>query len=109
MHDVSLVIESHSEKIEILALLPVGGVLARVLGAALLEPAREASGLVALDFEEIVDEHVAKLTAEQRLALERVERRRQALRQRRVLRDIGLLALRPRITLEGDAVEAGDD
>src|SRR5215510_13661748 len=109
MHDVSLVIKSRSEKIEILALLPVGSVLAGVLGAGLLEPVREAPGLVALELEKIVDEHLAKLTAEQLLTLEGVERRRQALRQRRVAGQIGLLALRAGIALVGDAVEAGDD
>src|SRR5262249_61936756 len=94
------------KEIEILALLPVGGVLARVLGAGFLEPACEAPGLVALELEEIVDEHVAKLTAEQRLALERVERRRQALRQRRTGGGGRLGALRARVTPVGGPVKA---
>src|SRR5262249_48971770 len=97
------------KEIEILALLPVGGVLARVLGAGFLEPGCEAPGRVAVELEEIVDEHVAKLTAEQRLALERVERRRQALRQRRTVGGVRLVALRAGITLVGDPVKAGHD
>ena len=60
----------------------------------LLEPALEAAGLVALELQVVVDEHVAELPAEQRLAFERIERRRQAPRQQRPLGGVGLVVAR---------------
>ncbi len=97
------------KEVEILALLPLGGSVVGRRDAALLDPALVAAGLVALELQVVVDEHLAELLLEQRLVFERVERRRQALGQQRPIGGIGLVVARPRIGLAVDAVETGGD
>src|ERR1019366_6949349 len=97
------------EKVEIFALLPIGRVFACILDAVLLQSAREAAGLVALELEEIIDEYVAELLAEQWLSLERVERFWKAFRQHGAVGSVGFVALRARVARMLDAVEARDD
>src|SRR5262249_37694885 len=63
------------EKIEILVVFP-GGRLVALLYTGLLEPLRKPARLVALEFEEIIDEYVAEFAPKQRFALERVQRGR---------------------------------
>src|SRR5262245_14938312 len=97
------------EEIKIFPLLPFGRLVSSIPDAGLVEPTLEAADFVALELEEIVDEHFAKLLAEQRLAFERIERGRQALRQQRLVAPVRLHALRTGIELAGDAIEARDD
>src|SRR5439155_21051254 len=100
-------------EIKIFPLLPFGRVVPCILDAGLakpsLKPSLKAANFVALELEEIIDKNLAKLFAEQRLALERIERRRQAFREQRLLAPVGLLALRTGIELVGDTIEARDD
>ena len=53
----------HLEEIEVLVLLPVGGCLA-ILRVGIREPLSEPAGFIALEFEEIVDEHLSDRSRE---------------------------------------------
>src|SRR5262249_46621963 len=57
----------------------------------LLEPLRKPARLVALEFEEIIDEYVSELAPIQRFALERVQRGGEVCGQRRALGGIGVI------------------
>src|SRR5258707_7720205 len=95
---------SRLEEIKIFPLLPFGRLVACILDAALLQPALETAQLVALELEKVIEKDIAELFAEQRLALERVERGREARRQQRPVAYIGLVALRTRIERMRDAI-----
>src|SRR5262249_45732229 len=74
-----------------------------------LEPLRKPARLVALELEEIVDEHVPELGAKQRFALERLQRGGQARGQHGPTGVVGVVLGRSGIERVLDAVEAGDD
>src|SRR5262249_60393277 len=76
------------EKIEILVVFP-GGRLVALPYTGLLEPLRKPARLVALEFEEIIDEYVSELAPIQRFALERVQRGGEVWGQRRARVGIG--------------------
>src|SRR5262249_30746287 len=101
--------DPHSEKIKILALLPVGRLLACIRRAGFLEPALETAGLVALELEEIIDEDGAELAAEERFRFQRIERGRETFRQHRAIRRVRFLAWRPEVEGVRNAVEPGHD
>ena len=97
------------EKIEIFVLLPRGGLIARTFRVHIRQPFLEPSGLIALELEVVVDEHLSEILAEQRGLLERGKRVRQRLRQPRPVGRIGIVIGCAGIELVLDAVEAGGD
>src|SRR5713101_3858153 len=96
------------EKIEILVLLPLGRLLTG-LCPSIFEPLRKAAGLVALEPEEIVDEHRSELRAKERIPLECLQRGGQAVRQHWPIGAVRLLIRRSGISVIVDSVKAGDD
>src|SRR5258708_39482650 len=94
-----------SKEIEVLILLPLGRL---VTGDdfGVFQITKIAAILVALELEEVIDEHVAQLGAEQRFLVERVERLGKTLRQHGSRRRIGFDVSRSGIQFLLDAGEA---
>src|SRR5688572_20216578 len=92
-----------SKKVEVFMLFPCGGLVAGV--AVFLLPGLEAPELAPLQAQEVLDENIAELLAEERVVLQRVERLAQAARQHRTRRRIRLVVARPGLQGALDALE----